>query len=203
MSGHPGETEEDVAKIVALLPDLVHLPPPSLHRFRLRPMSPIHEELDHFGIDQIGPMAWHRAAFAKLDESDLLGIVDEYDFTPRQTNSEWTRRLADQVAHWQSQWPASGGSLWHETGPGFVHIHDSRPNRQPTRITLEGPAAEIFAECSSGKSARRITNAVFRNKNAESYSRTLNTLDSLLERGFVYQDGDRYLSLSMARSRHH
>lgn len=200
MIGHPGEADEDYEYLLSLVPDLFHLAPPTYHRFRLKRLSPVFEGSEDFGVSRVAVFPWHRTCFPQVKSRTLFDLVDEYDFdcTP-EVDAQVRGRVAAAIEEWNAFWPASSASLWHERGHDFVHIHDCRPLRARTRITLDGDVAKAYVACEDGAPSGRIAMSVFGSREKQFADRVVHLLAPLVERGFVFQEQGWYLSLSVAR----
>lgn len=199
MAGHPGEMRSDAQAMMALIPSLVHLPPPTLHRFRLHRLSPIFEQPESYGLREIRPMAWHETCFPEFSDEDLMMVADEYEFEWDGYDSSVDTELADLVAWWNQSWPAAGGSLWCESGRSFCHIHDARPGKTASRVTLTGETWQVFQATADGGTAGRIARQVHGADDSTSVERCQKILDSLHARDLLYEESGWYLSLPIRK----
>lgn len=145
---NPGESVAAYREMIALVPHLVHLPPPSnvviteLERF-----SPYFLRPEAFGITNVRPKAYHRLVFP-TEGVDLDGIAYRFDYDhPIKHDSaliEAQRELVRLVRRWGRAYEPSQ-RYWVDRGD-HVLVADRRAGVvAPPRFTLlAGLAADLF-----------------------------------------------------------
>ncbi|MGW4499112.1 RiPP maturation radical SAM C-methyltransferase [Micromonospora sp. NPDC004336] len=99
--GFPGETEADYAEVLAQLPALVHLQPPTgACRVVLERFSPYFERPE-LGFAQRRPSIIYRHTY-DLPESVLADLVYLFDTEPAGIDDASVSRLAEQLDQWQA-----------------------------------------------------------------------------------------------------
>jgi len=104
--GLPGETDDDYAELIALLPSLRHLPPPSacegvsLYRF-----SRYFDEAERYGFSDPKPDAAYRFLYPDASHKDLWDIAHTFTFERRPGLVRWAfiERLRHEVGLWQEE----------------------------------------------------------------------------------------------------
>ena len=191
---NPGDRRESYEEMLALMPFLRHLPPPSstvlveLERF-----SPYFRDPTRFGIRDVHAKAYHRAIFPDLGAADLDAIAYRFDYDHDCMHDaeliRAQRRLAAVVNEWRRTYRA-GLLLYAERGDHIV-ICDERNGKRELTV-VGGRAAELFRFLGAHRSFRAIR-ARFPDLD-EGLVRA--QLEAWRRRGFVYgTPGDDLLAL--------
>ncbi len=196
LAGFPGETEEDYAEQLRLLPLLHHLQPPGgCGRIWLERFSPYFTD-PSFPIDKIRPRAsYHHVYPASMD---LAKIAYFFDYEASNTVShEKVAALNDAVAIWQSRFAEARPSLVHQRLPGKLTLIDRRTD-EPKRAVLEGWKAQAYEACAD---APRTAGAIARQLAAldlsVSEAETTAFLEQCCRAGVMVSDDGKYLGLSL------
>jgi len=104
--GLPGETDDDYAELIALLPALRHLPPPAAcERVALYRFSQYFDEAEGYGFSDPKPDAAYRFLYPGVSDEDLWDIAHTFTFEKRPGLVRWAyiERLRREVGVWQEQ----------------------------------------------------------------------------------------------------
>ena len=198
--GCPGEPPAEYARMARALPSLSHLEPPmQLVRLVLDRFSPYHERPAAFGLEIVGPLPYYRFIYPADDQvlSDLAYSF-EYSYRDGRDPEVYVEALRPVIDSWQASRGLGHGSLRYRRGPGFLTIHDRRPNVAEADYTLEDREARIFMACEDGATPSEVHQTM---RAAGVHDITVDDvrefLDELLESRLVYEDGGRYLALAL------
>jgi ribosomal peptide maturation radical SAM protein 1 len=147
--GFPGETEQDYADQAAIMPHLVHLPPPAsagpiwLERFS--PLftgdggvRPVHDRT---------PEASYRYVYPRDVDLEQVAYFFDYQVDGGLPDGAYAgvRRMA---AAWSDAWLAGRRpTLTYSSAPHFVQISDRRQPGQGGTFTFEGTLADLYLAC--------------------------------------------------------
>lgn len=199
--GIPDEPVDEYARMAELIPRLHHLAPPVLCLLALERFSPYHADPAGFGLEITGPGGGRNPhVYAGLDDATLLALA--HTFRYQRTRGAPPASYIEPVRAAIDRWIArkfAGATLRHARGPGFLVITDRRDGERGATYTLEEPEASIYLACDAGATAARIADQLARRSDhAVDQASVKAFLDDLVAEGLVYQEGDRYLSLSTA-----
>ncbi len=159
--GFPGETERDYAEQAAVMPHLLHLPPPSgADRIWLERFSPL---FTGQGISPLGARAPERSyRYVYPDNVNLGKVAYFFDYQSEDglPDSAYAgvRRAA---AAWSDAWRAdTPPALTYRSAPRFVQICDERRHGGDGTYTFEDTLADLYLACSD----RPVTAAAVRRK---------------------------------------
>lgn len=206
--GFPGETPEDYKTLHRIFGLVMHLKPPGVvSPVRFDRFSPYFFDREKFGL-KLKPSPVYQFLFpeSRVDlakvayffdgDWERLGVPDEYIAPAKQA---WDT--------WQALWKDRTAYCYYEKGPGYVIIHDNRPNPpdpalKPRQLTLAGNAAEIYLYCDEHRSFRAIQKMLEQAHGApQPENKTCEWLEHLVSSGVMFQEGDRYLSLAVRKDR--
>jgi ribosomal peptide maturation radical SAM protein 1 len=198
--GFPGESAEVYKRYLVILPLLVHLPPPSgVYPVRFDRYSPYHKDAQSYRLD-LRPMDFYPLIYP-FNESDLRDFA--YYFSDRnliaeyfKDMTEWIQPLWPLVAHWQGRWANADGSL-------------------PPRLFFKN-ASDVVCDSRSGsmvehtvgKTGKAILDRLSRPMRIEELIKVFSAQPGaevseraafLEERGLIFREGDRVLSLVLDR----
>ncbi|MET0399228.1 MAG: RiPP maturation radical SAM C-methyltransferase [Longimicrobiaceae bacterium] len=190
--GFPGEGIEVYHKYLADLPLLTHLlPPQGVFPVRFDRFSPYYQEAAEYGLD-LHPLDWYELTYPFPREAlaNLAYYFSDHNYAaPYALNAaRMVTRLREKVERWKSLW--QGGArpqLRLETRGGAAYVLDSR----------SGTAAEYPVS----DACRRVLEALGTAKKPANLARELDGVDvdaelaKLVERGLVFHEGERYMSL--------
>jgi ribosomal peptide maturation radical SAM protein 1 len=191
--GFPGEEIEVYEKYVADLPLLTHLPPPDgVFPVRFDRFSPYFVDAAEYGLE-LRPLDWYALTYPFGSEA-LMEIAyyfqDQNITAPYAMNvARMITRLRERVNRWTTLWedPATRPRVAVTREGGVGHVFDSR----------SGTAVEYTI----GDGALRLLDALGTAKKLANVAQELDgvrvedELAELLERGLVFHEGERYLSL--------
>jgi ribosomal peptide maturation radical SAM protein 1 len=146
--GLPGETEQDYADQVAVIPQLRHLPPPEASaRIWLERFSPIFTERDTFRLRRRAPERSYRYIYPDSVDLERIAYFFDYELDGGLPDSTYTPlRLA--VDDWAGAWQdASPPTLKYWSAPRFVQIYDERQQGKEGTYTLENTLADLYLAC--------------------------------------------------------
>jgi ribosomal peptide maturation radical SAM protein 1 len=188
--GFPNEDPAAYARTAALIPDLLHLQPPSAFlRVRADRFSPYFADPAAFGVtleplpaykylfpyppDQLAELAYHvRMRSAALDE------VETY-VTP----------AAEAIAAWRDRQPAS--TLCSEDRGDVFWVHEGRAGRVSGRRAFMGIDAAVLRACQHMAGFRQLREAF------GDGPRLSHSLEALEDEGFLLRERDLFLNLAL------
>jgi ribosomal peptide maturation radical SAM protein 1 len=198
--GFPGEGADVYRRYLEIIPPLVHLEPPSgVFPVRFDRFSPYFMRADDYKLD-LHPMDSYSFVYP-FDEDTLKDFV--YYFADRNllaeyftTMVQWIGKLQDVVNQWHARW------------------RDSKYNLPP-RLEFKGDSDTVYdsrsgsaIEYSVGPSGRAILNHLSIPARLDELVKTfsprygsdlLNRIEFLKEKGVLFQEGDRLISLVLDR----
>lgn len=193
--GFPGELDEDYEPVMAQLPMLAHLQPPSAAvRLNLERFSPYFDD-PSLGLIELGP-AWPYREIHPLPPDILRDLVYLYDSEPAGIGAGVLGRLRAGVATWQKDYPNSSLTMVDADDGGLV-IEDRRASTAPVDHYLDaGIESDAYRALLPGRSVTGLRRAL-----ADREQRpTDDQLDDLLaqwrQAGLVFQENDKYVSLA-------
>lgn len=193
--GFPGETAADYQAVLAQMPALVHLQPPAATRIELNRFSP-HFENPALGFAERRPAQPYRYVY-DLAEERLADLVYVFDTPPRGLTEEQAAPLHEAVKAWIRAYPSS--SL-HQLDTGeCVIVRDRRSGWPPADHVFEAPVElRAWRELGHGRSVpgllRRLADAGL----AWDPEELRRWLGELRERGLVFTEGGRWVTLATA-----
>jgi ribosomal peptide maturation radical SAM protein 1 len=189
----PDEPADEYARMTALFPSLHHLDPPQLSPLSVERWSPYHREPARHHIELLGARWFYRHIYS-LDDATLMDLAYRFEFRylDDRRREEYLPPWIAAVQAWQAA-RADAPALRYVRGPGFVRVEDRRGSDGD--YVLEGAEAAIFLACVDGISTAALT----RKLAGEPLSTTemIATLESMVEAGLVYREGERWLGLAL------
>jgi ribosomal peptide maturation radical SAM protein 1 len=198
--GFPGEPESVFKKYVDVLPNFIHLPPPSdAFHVRFDRYSPYFEEAQKYGLD-LHPSDFYSFIYP-FDEKVLSNMA--YYFADHNYGAEyianvsaWSARVRQRVADWRSRWQDRSQLHpvleWRQKGGKSV-VYDSRDGNA-VEHELDANAVQLLAGLARARSLHDIqTNFATFDAAAE--------LANLQAKGLVFEEDGRYLSLVIEEAR--
>jgi ribosomal peptide maturation radical SAM protein 1 len=148
--GFPGETEQDYAEQAAVIPHLMHLPPPaSANRLWLERFSPLFTERGTFKLRRRMPERSYQYIYPGIVDLDRIAYFFEYELDrglPDSAYADVSRAAADWYAAWQADTPPV---LKYWSAPHYVQIYDERQPGQGGTYTFEDTLADLYLSCSN------------------------------------------------------
>ena len=197
--GFPGEGEEVYRKYIDDLPLLVHLPPPTgAYPVRFDRYSPYFVKKDEYGLN-LRPLDYYSLIYPfpqdALDNLAYYFTDINTDAEYAQTMSKWIGRIREKVERWTNAWSDGKGGpklLLNQNGDHCT-ITDSRSgtvNEYPLE-PISGRVLDFLADKAKrvGDVAREFSDVAGFNAAKE--------MAMLREKGLLFQEEDRYLSLTI------
>ncbi|MFD6191101.1 RiPP maturation radical SAM C-methyltransferase [Streptomyces sp. NPDC060275] len=196
LAGFPGETEEDYAEQLRLLPLLHHLQPPGgCGRIWLERFSPYFTDTS-FPIDNVRPRASYSHVYPPSLDREKIAYFFDYEASGT-VSHEKVAALNEAVAHWRTRFGEARPSLVYQRLPGKLTLLDRRTDR-PSRAVLTGWTAQAYEICGD---APRTAAAVSRRLAELDLSVPGDTVEAFLERccraGVMVSDDGKYLGLAL------
>ncbi|HEX6371126.1 MAG TPA: RiPP maturation radical SAM C-methyltransferase [Longimicrobium sp.] len=190
--GFPGEGIEVYEKYLREIPLLTHLyPPTGVHPVRFDRFSPYYTEAAEYGLD-LHPLDWYELTypFPRESLSELAYYFSDHNYTaPYAMNAaRMVGRLREKVDRWKAQWNSDArAELRLVQRDGDWHVFDSRSGEP-----LEHPLTD---------DARRVLEGLATAKKPANLAKELEGVDVdaeiawLMERGLLFHENERYMSL--------
>jgi len=198
--GFPGETREDYEEMLAMLPSIAFLTPPTAcGPIRMDRFSPYFERAEEFGLINVRPMKPYTFLYPFPHES-LMRIAYHFDFDYRL--GEVPYGYADDVIRFVETWRQTEerGLLCSMQRPdGSLLLYDTRACATIHEITLSGSEAAAYEFCDG---FRPLT-AIVRHLREQSSSAEITEesvrafLESLAANKLMLTDGRSWLSLAV------
>jgi len=197
--GFPGETSEDYAEQVALIPKVVHLrPPQGFGPLWMERFSPYFFEADH-GFTNVQPRPGYEQAYP-LDDIKIDEIAYFFDYDVAGVGSADDRsELGAAVQSWRDRWNGSTARpiLNYFRGPGWIRVLDTRGG-STLRHNLEGDEARVLeALGDTFRSRSALQRALNDGQASMSEARMEQIVDELKGIDLVVDDGGHLFSLAM------
>jgi len=197
--GFPGEPPEEYARLARLAPSLTHLAPPTLCRLAIHRFSPYHDRPAEFGLEVLGPLPWYRLVYP-ADEATLAELAYNFDYrhADGRDPETYVGALREAIEAWQTSHPASSRALRYRRGPGFLAVHDRRPNLEPADYSFSEREARLFLACEDGATAAEARAALGEADAADlDVDDVQEFLDELVGSRLMYEEDGRYLALAL------
>jgi ribosomal peptide maturation radical SAM protein 1 len=196
--GFPGELSSDYEAMAGLMPQLVHLPPPTAASpLRLDRFSPLFEEAPESGITDVVPVPayWHIYSGLPSDAVHNLAYYFGYSYARPQHVSRYTSGLSDLVARWQAEYRASD-LLFSRVGERLL-VWDLRPSAENPVTVLVGPTMAIYEQCDSLHSLDYLARQLAQSGQPASPQYVADLAAPLVARGLLMAEDDKLLSLAI------
>jgi ribosomal peptide maturation radical SAM protein 1 len=157
--GFPAAGAEEYVRMLAQLPRLFHLRPPTsvvpieYHRF-----SPYHQRPEDFGL-QLCPADEYQHLYP-YDMEDLSRIAYMFRPTAAAFADPVLQKLDVCVREWQAEYRAGECTLTWQQGIGEVLVDDLRPGFGPQRYSLQGYAPAVFRLLDEPRTISALTRSV-------------------------------------------
>ncbi|MEU9483419.1 RiPP maturation radical SAM C-methyltransferase [Streptomyces decoyicus] len=196
LAGFPGETEEDYAEQLRLLPLLHHLQPPGgCGRIWLERFSPYFTD-PSFPISEVRPRASYGHVYpASLDHEKIAYF---FDYEASGTCShETVAALNAAVSEWQTRFSEARPSLVYQRLPGKLTLIDRRTD-QPKRAVLAGWRAEAYESCGDApRGAAAVSRQLAAGDRSVSEDEVAAFLEQCCRAGVMVSDDGKYLGLAL------
>ncbi|MFF7341854.1 RiPP maturation radical SAM C-methyltransferase [Streptomyces sp. NPDC008163] len=196
LAGFPGETEDDYAEQLRVIPLLHHLQPPGgCGRIWLERFSPYFTD-PSFPISDIRPRASYRHVYPPALDHQEIAYFFDYEASGT-CSHETVGAMHDAIADWQLRFSEAKPSLIYQRLPDKLTLIDRRTD-QPKRAVLAGWKADAYEAC--GDSPRGAA-AVARQLAARDMPVTEDEVTALFEQccraGVMVSDDGKYLGLAL------
>jgi ribosomal peptide maturation radical SAM protein 1 len=194
--GFPGETEEDYARQAAVVPHLLHLPPPaSANRVWLERFSPMFTQPDRFRTRRREPEPSHRYVYPSTVDIERIAYVFEYEFENALPDTAYTP-LRKAVSEWSRAWGATvPPTLVYRSSPGYLEIYDTRQPDHAGTYTFHDTLADIYLACTERPTtAKAVRDRVDHDLPVRAVE---DAFEQFQERGLMFLDGTLALSLAL------
>jgi ribosomal peptide maturation radical SAM protein 1 len=197
--GFPHETETDYENQLALLRQVVHLPPPiGAGRIWLERFSPLYFDRETFPAVSIRPEASYSYVYPRNFQLDRVAYFFDYELADTLPDSVFAETL-EQVERWRTAWkqdPRPRLSFWY--APGLLTIQDARDRSAAAAQSFADPEALLYASCSDqprgpAELKQRLGLALSEKEIGE-------ILRGFCARGVMMCEGERFLSLALPAS---
>jgi len=198
--GFPGETREDYAAILRLLPAIRFLQPPSAcGPLRLDRFSPYFTSPGAFGLVNVRPMRVYRYLYP-FDDSSLARIAYyfDYDYAPGVDPTGAAGDVIDYVEAWRRA-PEKGTLRAVGRPDGSLVLVDTRSDATMATIVLSGLEQAAYEYCDEARPERAVVDHLRSRFPDVSITdeRVREYLDSLVANRVMVSNAGRYLSLAI------
>jgi ribosomal peptide maturation radical SAM protein 1 len=194
--GFPGETVADYAAQAAVIPHLVHLPPPSgAGRIWLERFSPLFTDPRAFPLRSRTPERSYRYIYPAGIDLEKVAYFFDYRLSGALPDSAY-RPVTEAVVRWgEARRAATPPVLTYWSAPGFLQIYDGRHPGSEGTYTFDGAVAEIYLACTE----RPIGAAAVREKLGLDWhvEAVEEVFGEFARRGLVFRDGTLALALGL------
>jgi ribosomal peptide maturation radical SAM protein 1 len=198
--GFPGERREDYRAMLAMLPAIRFLSPPSgCGPVRLDRFSPYFNSPHEFGLRNVRPLAAYSYLYPFGEESlSRIAYYFDFDYAPEVDPTGFAAEVVTYVQQWQ-RWPEPGRLSMVRRPDGSLLLLDSRSDATLPELALSGLEQSVYEYCDELRSRQGILQHL-REKFAQvhfSEQRVGAFLDSLVAHRMMVTDGAHYLSLAL------
>jgi ribosomal peptide maturation radical SAM protein 1 len=200
LHGFPGETREDYQAMLAMLPAIRFLPPPSgIGPVRLDRFSPYFNRPSEFGLRNVRPIASYSYLYPFSTESlQRIAYYFDFDYAPEVDPAGAASEAIAYIRGWQAD--PERGCLTQLTRPdGSLLLLDTRSGASQPQVALSGLEQSVYEYCDELRSKQNVihhlrekfTGVPFTEERVEGF------LDSLVANQLMVTDGAHYLSLAL------
>lgn len=192
--GFPGEPAAEYERMAALMPLLVHLPPPVYCiRVRMDRFSPLYNQAAEFGLDNVRAMEAYSYVYP-LPESDLRNLAYFFEFEYRDGRQpvDYARPVVDQI----EEWVAKRARLDAYSAGEMLVIVDTRSCATRRQHMFTGLAARIYLECDSAVKVPALARRV-----SAPEADVQNAVSRFLDEKLMVEMDGQVLSLAIFRNR--
>lgn len=205
--GFPGENASHYQDLERLLRLLFHLRPPAgITPVIFERFSPYHFEKEKFNLS-LTPFPLYQMIYPEhLIDYDKVAYYFHGKWEDQKDDpQEYIRPSMEAYEEWLAHWQNEKIFFYYEKGPGFLTLHDNRPltpgvDVKVRLLNLNEKQSKVYLFCDEIRSFGAIQQMLRENfENAPDEERTKIMLDQFVERGLMYREGDRYLSLAIRK----
>jgi len=198
--GFPGETREDYAQMLEMLPSIRFLRHPcAAGPIRVDRFSPYHTTPADFGLINVRPMAIYGYLYPFDGESlSRIAYYFDFDYSPETNPTGYASEVVAYAAEWQRN-PERGTLQSIRRHDGALTLLDTRSNATLKELTLTGLEQSAYEYCDELHSCTNIIHYLRRSFPDVPFSdlRVKEFLDSLVTNRLMVTDGESYLSLAI------
>jgi len=199
--GFPGEDPRAYKAMAELMKLLPHLPAPkACSQITIDRFSPLFDAPGAFGI-AVKPAKSYRYVYAlKATEIEDLAyfhsqVSESVDTTDSLAVPEYAHDVAHQVQIWRKQEDRVRFQYEPVDADGVV-IYDTRPSAECDRRELDGAWAVAMRHIDSASTSAAVHRRAEQEGTGVSPSAVCDALDGLVECGYAYAEGGKYLGLA-------
>ena len=208
LCGFPGERPDQYKHLPQIFRLLFHLRPPvGISPVIFERFSPFHFDREKFNL-ALTPFPIYRILFPEqMVDYYKIAYYFEGTWTGQQSShEEYMQPARETYSEWLKCWEESKVVFYYEKGPGFLTIHDNRPlapgaELRLRRLNLNEIQSAVYLFCDENHSFKAIQQMLNERYPGSSPAaeQTRIMLDQFVERGLMFREGDRYLSLAVRK----
>lgn len=198
LTGFPGETTDDYAAQLRVLPLLRHLPPPAgAGRIWLERFSPYFFD-SSFPVRNVRPLDVYRHIYPE-EQLDLAQIAYFFDYEMEDTLADASHdALREMVEEWKGAWGRRPRpQLVYQRAPDWIQVIDRR-TAEVEAHAFTGLAATVYEVCSeTDHSVEAICDQVARSGGSAGAEEVHASLAKFCSLGLMLEEDGHYLSLAL------
>jgi ribosomal peptide maturation radical SAM protein 1 len=194
--GFPGEEGEVFRKYVADLPLLTHLQPPDgVYPVRFDRYSPYFVKAQEYGLD-LHPVDYYSLIypFSKDSLANLAYFFSDHNVEAKYASTmiTWIGRVREKTEHWHKRWNDGkvAPRLYLKKGAEKTTVYDSR-NGEPREYVVDEVTVQVLDLLNKPGRIGDLANNFGHIPDFDPAQQ----LSALRERGWIFQEHERYLSL--------
>ncbi len=206
--GFPRETAEDYRKQIALIPSIVHFPPPeSVGQLWLERFSPYFTNPGRYGITITGPGVAYAYVYDP-SRVDLAKVAYDFEYeVEHRVDPALVQELTDLTDEWKRRAAsAEKPFLYFVKGIGFITVYDGREEKAPVRKRYEGLHAYLIEYCNEAPRTRELIQQTVKAQ-PEFASLTDDTirqaLSELVADRILYEEKGKHFTLALPANSYH
>lgn len=192
----PGGDESEYDSLSRIAPSLFHLAPPTLHKFRLKKLSPIFGEYDSCEDTKPVPQSWYRLIYRNLTDQQVNSIADDFEI-PIVNSCASRATMISIIDEWSESFRRNSRRLSYRIGPDFMIINDYRTRYGSNIYSFGKNERLIYIRCLDGAGLADISQFLDSQGCEFANDEILEFLNSLVAEGIMYEENSRYLSLAV------
>jgi ribosomal peptide maturation radical SAM protein 1 len=198
--GFPGETREDYAAMLRLLPAIRFLRPPcAVGPIRLDRFSPYFDHPAEFGLANVRPIASYHYLYPLPDGAlHQLAYYFDFDYEPGRDPTGFAAEVIQYANAWQEH-PEPGTLSWTVNPEGELVLVDTRSDARIPCLALSGLERAAYEYCDELHSGANVAQHLRRQFPGGEFTdrQVTDFLDSLVANRLMVTDGRHYLSLAI------